>query len=244
MRFCVSFILLIATNLNLYAQLYTYSGFNYNGIEYDVFQIKIDTSILKKFEIVENKIHLPHKDFITSLNADSSVFVINASIVDKQCQPLGFYTTNSIEIKPPNLDDGQGNFYLKPNGAFVVTGTDAIICESSQIEKVKDIRLGIQSGPMMLTDGEVNNKFNITSQNNAVRCGVGISEINNEKILFFCLSKSPVNFYNFTMLFKEKFNCSNALCLESGACVINLPYLTCQSAKNTTTICNYIYYKD
>jgi uncharacterized protein YigE (DUF2233 family) len=215
---------------------------SFNGDSYDMFKVKIDKESISKFGIFENRSLLTHNSLIAASN-DSSFFMMNAGITDSFCAPLGYYVNQSKLLQDVNLNDGKGNFYLKPNGALLMTTDDIVICESSMIKNYKNVILGIQSGPMLLNNGIVNSQFNPSSQNKNIRCGVGLYENqNSEKFLVFCISNNPVSFYSFSQMFLTKMKCTTALCLESGSCVINLPYLESGDENSTIIICNYIYF--
>lgn len=215
----------------------------YDGRSYDVFLVKIDAANLGRFDIIENKDRLPHNEFMATLSS-GDFFVINASISDSSCNPIGYYVKDSREIQPTNMKNGYGNFYnLKPNGALVITRNDANICESSEIKNYSNVVLGIQSGPMLLNHGVVNKHFNANSKNKHYRCGVGISVKGNTRYLVFCISNEPVTFHNLSMVFKEKYRCTSALCLESAGCAMNNLYLSSTNENFTGMICNYIYFR-
>ncbi len=135
-------LLLIASSLNIAtAQIKTYSQLVFKDANYEACVIKIDTFSLKKFSIIENTERLTHADFINKKLKDSTFFIINASINDDQCKPLGYYVNNSVLVNPINLNDGAGNFYLKPNGVLLIMKNEAVICESTQLNDYKDIQV-------------------------------------------------------------------------------------------------------
>ena len=216
----------------------------FNGNTYNVFSLKIDKSELNYFEFLENTSFSFHNDLMTGIDNELSFFAINASITDSTCSPVGYYVNDYTQINPVNLNDGFGNFYLKPNGAFIITDNEAVVCESSKINQYNKVRLGIQSGPMLLVDKVINTQFNPASVNKNKRCGVGMYENSKgDRFLIFAMSKVPVTFYEFATLFALKYNCSNALNLESYNCVINLPDASDISEFSNMKVCNYIIYK-
>lgn len=216
----------------------------FNGNTYNVCTIKIDNNALKYFDIISNNTNVEHNTLMMSIDNDFSFFAINACINDSTCSPIGYFVKDYKQINPVNLNDGLGNFYLKPNGAFIVTDNEVTICESSKINQFNSVRLGIQSGPMLLVDKVINAQFNPNSVNKFIRCGVGLYENSKgDKFLVFALSKTPITFYEFANLFLQKYNCSNALCLESSNCVINLPDVSDGSEFNGKYVCNYIIFK-
>jgi len=157
---------------------------------------------------------------------------------------MGYYVNSSKSIKPVNLNDGNGNFFLKPNGGLLITKDNAIICESSEISKYSEIKTGVQSGPMLLLNGSLNPQFDPGSLNKKTRCGVGrFTDKNNDSYLIFCISNVPVSFYTFGVFFQKKFNCKDALCLESGGSIMNLPYSINNTAHSRNIIHNYIFFQ-
>lgn len=222
----------------------TYSELPFNGSKYDVFVIKTDAYEVGKFNILQNDSLLQHDAFLNKLlQTDSMVFLINASISDTLCRPIGYYTKNAQSIQPANMKSGLGNFYLKPNGAILFTKDDVVICESADIYKYQQVRLGVQSGPLLLNNGAVHPGFDAASQNKNIRCGVGLFYNNNhEKFLAFALSTNPVSFYEFAMFFNKRFKCDTALCLESAGCAMYFPNQA-SPGKVNPTICNYICYR-
>ncbi len=215
----------------------------FNGNTYNVCTIKIDNNALNNFDILSNNT-IEHNSLMKSIDNDFSFFAMNACINDSTCSPVGYFIKDYIQINPVNLNNGIGNFYLKPNGAFIVTDNEVAICESSTINQYNKVRLGVQSGPMLLVDKVINAQFNQNSVNKYIRCGVGIYENSKgDKFIVFVLSKTPITFYEFANLFLQKYNCSNALCLESSNCVINLPDISDGSEFNGKYVCNYIIFK-
>ena len=244
MKKSIFYFILCTFFLQTYGQVETFSNYPFNGNTYNAIVIKIDVNSIKNFDILENTSKQTHEDFIKSLLSGPAFFLINASISDTSCKPVGYFAKNSQEIQPANLNDGQGNFYLKPNGALLFANDDAIVCESSQITSHQNILLGIQSGPLLLNNGTVNTQFNPNSINKKVRCGVGTClNSKNEKFVVFCISNNPVSFYELAMLFNKKFKCENALCLESEGCTMYFPGQSNQVKNFEGLICNYIFYK-
>jgi uncharacterized protein YigE (DUF2233 family) len=224
-------------------QIETISDMHFNGDSYRVCKIPITSQTIQRFQILENRSFLSHKDFISSKVNEQFYFIINASISDSFCNPLGYYVKNGKTIQNVNFNDGNGNFYLKPNGALLFTSTDATICESSKISSHKSIQLGLQSGPLLLEGGLINKQFNPSSKNKNIRCGVGIfTNQKNEKFIVFAVSNQPVTFFNFAQFFQSKLKCIDALCLESGNCVIGLPYALPVDDYDNSIICNYLYF--
>lgn len=216
------------------------NDFVFNNYKIDYIVVKVDDYILNNLKFEKNLSHIPNNDLVANkLNLDSSFLMLNACITDSLCNPLGLLINNNLLEQPINNQNGNGNFYLKPNGVFLVTDNEIKIIETSQITDFTRVRFGIQSGPLLLDNGIINTSFNVNSINKKIRLGVGIFTRKNDDYLVFIKSEDEINFYDFSMIFQNKFKCKNALCLESQGCVINFPdnYAT----ENKNIFCNYIY---
>lgn len=191
----------------LNAQVEVATDIFHDGNYYDVFIVKTDINSLSNFDIIENKSRERHYDLMKSIDSDLNFFALNASISDSLCMPIGLYIKDYNEHKPANYLDGTGNFYLKPNGALLITETEAVICESSQIINHSKVRLGIQSGPILVSNGVINPQFNPNSINKHVRCGVGqFTGLNDVNYLVFAISKQSVSFYQFAKFLLRSIN--------------------------------------
>jgi uncharacterized protein YigE (DUF2233 family) len=219
----------------------TMSAYSFQGSTFNLFAVKITSATLRKFDIMENSSNLKHQDFLAKINKDSS-FIINAAVSDQNGKPMGYYVKATRQVQDVNLQSGPGNFYLKPNGALLLTDADAIICESSLIKKQVDVNLGIQPGPMLISNGAINPGFNQGSTNLNLRCGVGIFLENSDKYLVFCMSNKVVNFYTFATLF-QSLNCTNALSLDNAGVAMYFPNEIDPNSGFNSIIHNYIVYK-
>lgn len=226
------------------AQVEVLTSFSHYGNEYDAVVLKINQFNLDKFDILKNNQSVPNDKFIQSLSTDSLFFLVNAFPFDSLCRPIGYYCTNNQVINEVNTKDGSTNFFLKPNGLFLITDQEAVICESNDLDKYSNVRLGFQSGPMLVSNGMIHPKFNPGSVNMNIRSGVGIfADSTQDKYIVFCISNTGVTFYQFAELFKDKFNCNNALCLQSAGCNLYYPFQQTQNNAYNGLICSYIYYR-
>lgn len=151
------------------------------------------------------------------------VFATNAGMYTPQNTPVGLYVENGVQLYPLDVKEGQGNFYMKPNGVFTLTSKGAAIVESSQFSKLKDsIMLATQSGPLLVQRDSIHPMFNEGSPNLNIRSGVGI--LSPDKVVF-AISNTPTNFYDFALLFKEYLGCKDALYLDGAISKMYLPAL-------------------
>lgn len=150
----------------------------------------------------------------------SLLFAANAGMYKADNAPLGLYIENGKTLAPLNKYDGNGNFYLKPNGIFYITEDNKpFIVKTDNFKDNPIIKFATQSGPMLIIDGEIHPAFTEGSANVHIRNGVGILPDN--KVLFV-MSKEPVNFYDFASFFKSM-GCRNALYLDGAVSQTYLP---------------------
>ena len=130
------------------------------------------------------------------------LFAMNGGMFKKDYSPQGLFIQN-FEIKS-SLDtlNGNGNFYLKPNGIFFITKDNKpYICNTAQYTANTDVKFATQSGPMLIIDGKIHEAFQQNSKNLNIRNGVGILPDNK---VVFAMSKQEINFYDFAKFFQDK----------------------------------------
>lgn len=215
---------------------------NYGGHDYSHFLVKITPEEAAHFSIVENPGGLSHADFVASQQTGAPFMLINACVSDKACQPLGYFMMNGTERGPINLQSGDGNFYVKPNGAFLVTANDVAVVETGSIVSQAGVVYGVQSGPMLVDNKTINAAFNPSSPNRNIRCGVGVSTMGGERYVHFVISNEGVTFFELATFFQEKLKCSSALCLESAGCDMYFPDRAADQNSGGKVICRYIKY--
>lgn len=227
------------------AQMELIEGLSFAGSTYDIVIIKATQNNLSKFSIFENSSKAKHSEVIQSLSYDLSHFAINAGSVNADCSPVGLLIDNYSLKTNLNVANGDGNFFLKPNGAMIISRDDVFITETSEVSIDAQVRIAVQSGPMLIIDGQVHTAFNPSSVNKYIRAGVGVyTDRKGLKFIVFAVSKEPVSFFEFSGLFLNKYNCRNALCLESAGVVMNMPYLSQIADDKDLAICRYLIYKD
>lgn len=146
-----------------------------------------------------------------STNQKELVFAMNGGMYKKDQSPQGLFIQNGISKSPIDTSNGNGNFYLKPNGIFYISSSKkAFVVATEDFNPNKSIEFATQSGPMLVINGAIHKAFNKNSTNLNIRNGVGILP-NNE--ILFAMSTKEVNFYEFADFFKRK-GCKNALYLD------------------------------
>lgn len=143
------------------------------------------------------------------------LFATNGGMYHPDNSPVGLYIEEGRELVRANTSAGPGNFHMRPNGVFYVTGEVAGILETrSFIKQNLQVDFATQSGPMLVIDGEVNTRFVRYGGSRKYRVGVGSRDRNS---VVFAISASEVSFGEFAHLFRDKLQCKNALFLDGGS---------------------------
>jgi len=169
----------------------------------------------------------PLQDFVRlekAVNAkgEKLVFAANAGMFESDSRPVGLLVQDGDEKSPLNLKDGTGNFYMKPNGVFLINEKhEAFVVESSAYTALlSPATWATQSGPLLVHGGSILPEFNADSKNLAVRSGVGVR---NDGTVVFSISRLPVNFYTFASLFLKLLKCPNVLYLDGTISAFHVP---------------------
>jgi len=148
------------------------------------------------------------------------IFGTNGGIFSTTSEPLGLYIENGRTLFNVNTSSGEGNFYLQPNGVFLIKRDGAEIVVTERYGDSSSTAYTIQSGPLLVIDGKINTSFDENSQSKYIRNGVGIGKEGN---VFFAISNEPVTFYEFASFFKDAVGCGNALYLDGAISEMYVP---------------------
>lgn len=151
-------------------------------------------------------------------------FAMNAGMYQPDLQPVGLYVEDGREHHPINLRAGTGNFGLRPNGVFWIEGTRAGVTETSRFQAMGlHPRFATQSGPMLVMGGHIHPKIRPDGTSEKIRNGVGVCEDGRVR---FVISDTPVTFYNFATLFRDRLKCPDALFLDGSISSLYAPNLS------------------
>src|ERR1039457_2718566 len=101
--------------------------------------------------------NIPRRD---GSNTGQLVFATNGGMYQSDRSPVGLYVENGRELVRANTAAGRGNFYIKPNGIFYVSGENAGILETRRfLQQRPHSDIATQSGPMLVINGGINDKF-------------------------------------------------------------------------------------
>ncbi len=202
---------------------------NYRAQDFDAFILDLEQHHVKLFHADSTGAKLLSAANLLPPAADSiPLMLTNGGIFHPDFSPVGLLVANGNGVGALNLEEGNGNFFLQPNGVFYQTSSgDLGVKEANAFARDSlDLAFATQSGPMLLIDGELHPRFNEGSPNLKLRSGVGLLSPTQA---VFIISLAPVNFYDFAMLFKEEFACENALYLDGVISDMYLPALGRQS---------------
>lgn len=142
-------------------------------------------------------------------------FMMNGGIFNEGGIPSGLLVENGQVVRPLNLSNGTGNFYLKPNGVFFIAASGAAIVESQRYSTMtRRPQFAIQSGPLLLLDGLPHPDLRPASSNRLHRNGVGIMP--DGSVLFAITEQFQErlpNLYEFAQFFASR-GCQSALFLD------------------------------
>jgi len=149
-------------------------------------------------------------------------FAMNAGMYHPDYSPVGLFVADGAELSPLNLSHGKGNFFLRPNGVFLVAGSSAYVVESSEYAVwAGKARIATQSGPMLLTHGRINPLFDPDSRSVHVRNGV--CAVDGKAV--FVISEERVNFHDFARYLRDTLHCRDALYLDGSVSSLYAPAL-------------------
>ena len=148
-------------------------------------------------------------------NSGRLLFATNGGMYHPDNSPVGLYVEEGRELVRANTSAGPGNFHMRPNGVFYVTGEIAGILETrSFIKQRPQVDFATQSGPMLVIDGKVHARFDRYGGSRKYRAGVGSRDPNS---VVFAVSESEVSFGEFARLFRDRLRSKNALFLDGGS---------------------------
>ncbi len=146
----------------------------------------------------------------TEPEASRVLFAMNAGMFEADGKPLGLYVEDGAVRRPLNTRSGGGNFYLKPNGVFLLRHDRTMAVETSDAltgEPAAPL-LATQSGPMLVIDGGFNPNISADGPSHNIRNGVGLRDAHTA---LFVISEEPVSFGRLARLFRDELGCPNAL---------------------------------
>ncbi len=148
-------------------------------------------------------------------NESAIAFVMNGGMFGDDLKPIGYYVEEAERLEELNRGDGDGNFYLKPNGVFFGTNGSWRIDDTETFLRTVGTRpqFGTQSGPMLVLDGDMHPEFQDNGPSRQIRNGVGID---GEGRAHFVISNDAISFGQFARYFRDELETANALYLDGN----------------------------
>lgn len=151
------------------------------------------------------------------------VVAMNAGMFEQDGSPVGWCVADGKMIKGPNQQEGQGNFFLKPNGVFAVQDGKALVRETdAAVKTLAKATLITQSGPLLVTAGQLHPAFRENSANRHIRNAVGVDA---SGLVWLAISAEPVNFHESATFFRDELGCPEALFLDGVISQLHAPGL-------------------
>ena len=142
------------------------------------------------------------------------LFAMNAGMYHDDRSPVGLFVEYGQAVTPAVTTGGWGNFHLLPNGIFLMKDRRAEVMETLAYQKRGQVPdFATQSGPMLVIGGKLHPRFLPDSDSLKIRNGVGVDDAGR---VFMVISKVPVRFYDFAILFRDRLGCRNALYLDGS----------------------------
>jgi uncharacterized protein YigE (DUF2233 family) len=82
------------------------------------------------------------------------VFAMNAGMFHPDFRPVGLLVIDGKTLAPINRASGTGNFFLQPNGVFLVDAAGARVVATDEYRGFSPL-LATQSGPMLVHRGQI-----------------------------------------------------------------------------------------
>lgn len=141
--------------------------------------------------------------------------IMNGGIFEPGGIPSGLLIQDGKQWTPVNRRQGKGNFFLQPNGIFLIDAKGASVIRTDEYRGSETgIIHAVQSGPLPLRNGKRHPKFNKASTSRLHRNGVGVA--GNGEVVFvmseFRSDKFP-NLFEFAEVFRT-LGCEDALFLD------------------------------
>lgn len=152
------------------------------------------------------------RNLLNDIDSNGRVqMVMNGGIYDKSYAPLGLYIENGRKRVPLNRASGGGNFFIRPGGVFYLKGQKAAIVSLDQFTSSKGVDYAVQSGPLLIQNGNINPRLLASASSRKIRNAVGITS---QGQVVFMLSAGATNFFDFACYAKSKLAIRQMLYLD------------------------------
>lgn len=189
-----------------------------DGVRYFVWKAKAENvRVVWKDDAGKQLPNLPAARAYVDGKGGKTLMLMNGGIFEPGGIPSGLLVQYGKELRPVNRRDGEGNFFLKPNGIFLISDKGARVIETGKWPPGEGkISYAVQSGPLLLENGKIHPAFNKGSESRLLRNGVGVA---GDGTVIFAISdykgERDPNLYGFADLFLS-LGCKDALFLDGN----------------------------
>ncbi|MCA9495151.1 MAG: phosphodiester glycosidase family protein [Myxococcales bacterium] len=171
------------------------------GASYDVVTVDLDAVSLT-LEPVHSAAELPPDELLAATNA---------GIFHSPEVPVGWTVAAGEQIAPLERGSGFGNFYLRPNGVFLIDDDGARVLATEHVDASRPVLLATQSGPALVLEGRIHPAFRPASNSLKIRNAVGVLDA---RTVVLVKSREPVRLYDLASLFVDELHVDDALYLD------------------------------
>ncbi|HEX2591640.1 MAG TPA: phosphodiester glycosidase family protein [Rhizomicrobium sp.] len=149
-------------------------------------------------------------------------FGMNAGMYEEDGTPIGLLVEDGKQHRPIETRDGDGNFYLKPNGVLSVAHNGTVHVETTEAFAAAHRRTewATQSGPMLVVSGKLHPRITKDGPSKNIRNAVGIRDAHTA---LFVISNTPVSFGRLARFLRDGLGCPDALYLDGAISSLWVP---------------------
>ena len=142
------------------------------------------------------------------------LFAMNAGMFHPDMKPVGLLVIDGHEVAPVNRGQSWGNFYLRPNGVFLIDAAGARVVSTDEYRSLAP-ELATQSGPMLVHRGLIPDipAFRAGSASRRLRNGVCAPKPDE---VVFVISEGAVTFREMALFVRDTLGCNEALYLDGA----------------------------
>ena len=155
-------------------------------------------------------------------------FAMNAGMFHPDFEPVGLLVIDGREIAPINRAPGTGNFFLQPNGVFLIDGDGPRVVATDEYRSLAPT-FATQSGPMLLHRGLIPDIPAFRSRSRHLRNGVCVPE---GSTVVFVISDDETTFREFAEYFSSVLKCTEALYLDGSISSLYAPRMQRADARS------------
>jgi uncharacterized protein YigE (DUF2233 family) len=148
-------------------------------------------------------------------------FAMNAGMFHPDQRPVGLLVLEGRELAPINRGSSWGNFYLQPNGVFLVDEQGPQVLSTMEYRNRRPT-LATQSGPLLVHRGVIPDIAAFRSTSRYIRNAVCVPAPGE---VVFVISEDAVTFREFARFFQEHLGCKEALYLDGSVSSLLAPEL-------------------